>query len=250
MSDPFSLRGRMALVTGATRGLGLAIARSLGAAGAEVMLNGRDAAALAGAVAALRGESIAAASVPFDVTDESAVQAAFAGIAKLDIFVGAVGMRHRAPAAALSQEEFRRVSEVNLTASFGLARAALEKMLPQRNGRIIFVTSIAGPIARAGDAAYTAAKGGLAALTRALAVEYGAAGITVNAIAPGYFATETNRAMVEDREVQAFLARRCPLRRWGEPGEIGGAAVFLASEAASYINGHTLTVDGGLSAAF
>ena len=250
MSDAFSLRGRVALVTGATRGLGFAIARSLGAAGAEILLNGRDAPALAASVAALEAEGVIATARPFDVADEGALQAAFAGIARLDILVNAVGLRHRAPASALSVADFRRMSEINLTASFGLAKAAVHMMRPQRKGRIIFVTSIAGPIARAGDAAYTAAKGGLAALTRALAVEYGADGITVNAIAPGYFATEANRDMIADAEVQAYLARRCPLKRWGEPGEIGGAALFLASDAASYVNGHILTVDGGLSASF
>ena len=250
MSDPFSLRGRTALVTGASRGLGLAIARSLGGAGAEVILNGRDAAALATALASLRGDNIAATAVPFDVADEEALGRAFAAIARLDILVGAAGLRRRAPACALTLADFRRVNEVNLVANFGLAKAALAKMLPQRRGRIIFVTSIAGPIARGGDAAYTAAKGGLAALMRALAVEHGCDGITVNAIAPGYFATEANRDMIADPEVQAFLARRCPLKRWGEPPEIGGAALFLASDAASYVNGHVLTVDGGLSAAF
>lgn len=114
----------------------------------------------------------------------------------------------------------------------------------------MFVTSIAGPIARAGDAAYTAAKGGLAALVRALAVEYGPRGVTVNGIAPGYFRTEANAGMAEDADVAAFLAQRCPLKRWGAPEEIGGAALFLASDAASYVNGHVLTVDGGLTASF
>jgi len=123
-------------------------------------------------------------------------------------------------------------------------------MLPRRWGRLIMVTSIAGPLSRAGDAAYTASKGGLAALTRSLAAEYGPHGVTANAIAPGFFATETNAERVADPEVQAFIERRVPLRRWGRPSEIGGAAVFLASEEASYVNGHVLTVDGGMIASF
>jgi gluconate 5-dehydrogenase len=123
-------------------------------------------------------------------------------------------------------------------------------MLPRRQGRLILVTSVAGPLSRAGDAAYTASKGGLAALTRALAVEFGPEGITANAVAPGFFATETNAALVGDPAMEALLERRVPLRRWGNPAEIGGAVVFLASDAASYVNGHVLTVDGGFSSSY
>jgi gluconate 5-dehydrogenase len=250
MSDVFSLQGRVALVTGATRGLGLAIAQCLGAAGAELVVNGRDAAALEKVVAGLHADGVTATPLPFDVADAAALEAAFATLGRLDILVGTVGLRHRAAVDELSFADFGRMVAVNLTAGFDLAKAALARMVPQGRGRIILVTSIAGPIARAGDAAYTAAKGGLAALVRALAVEYGPQGITVNGIAPGFFATEANRAMIADAEVREFLTRRCPLRRWGEPAEIGGAALFLASDAASYVNGHILTVDGGLSASF
>lgn len=250
MQNPFALDGRVALVTGAGRGLGFEIARSLGHAGASVLLNGRDAATLAAAAARLQAEGIAASALPFDIADAAAMAVAFAGIARLDILVGAAGPRRRAAIADLSPDDVRAMLEVGVTANFALAKAALALMLPRGAGRIVFVTSIAGPIARAGDAAYTAAKGGLAALVRALAVECGADGVTVNGIAPGYFRTEANAAMAEDTDVAAWLARRCPLGRWGEPAEIGGAAVFLASDAASYVNGHVLTVDGGLSASF
>ncbi len=251
---PFSLDGKLALVTGAARGLGFVMAASLARARATVLLNGRDEARLAPAVEALRGEGLAVAPIVFDVADEAAVAAAFAAIerrdGRLDILVSNVGLRDRRPIGELSLGDMRRMLEVNLTAPFGLAKRAAALMLPRRWGRLILVTSIAGPLSRAGDAAYTAAKGGLAALTRSLAVEYGPHGITTNAIAPGFFATETNADRVADAEVRTFIERRVPLRRWGRPAEIGGAAVFLASEEASYVNGHVLTVDGGMSVSF
>jgi len=253
MAD-FSLDGRIALVTGAARGLGFEIGKALGRAGASVLLNGRDAATLGNAAARFQANGIAAQPLPFDIADPAGTAAAFARIARerggLDILVGAAGMRRRASVEALSPDDLRAMLEIGVTANFALAKAALGLMLPRGRGRMLFVTSIAGPIARAGDAAYTAAKGGLAALVKALAVEYGPRGITVNGIAPGFFATEANAAMAQDPEVAAYLARRCPLGRWGEPAEIAGAALFLASDAASYVNGQVLTVDGGLTAAF
>ncbi|MGO8916731.1 MAG: SDR family oxidoreductase, partial [Stellaceae bacterium] len=169
---------------------------------------------------------------------------------RLDILVSNVGLRNRRFIDQLSLDDMREMLEVNLAAPFGLAKAAAALMLPRRWGRIIMVTSVAGPLSRAGDAAYTAAKGGLAALTRALAAEYGPHGITANAIAPGFFATETNAERVADPKFLAFVELRVPLRRWGQPQEIGGAAVFLASNEASYVNGHVLTVDGGFSSSF
>jgi gluconate 5-dehydrogenase len=254
-APPFSLRGRVALVTGATRGLGLAMATGLARAGAHVLVNGREAARLDPVVADLRAQGFEAAPLAFDVADEAATAAAFAAIArdhgKLDILVSNVGMRNRRPIGELTRADMRQMLETNLTGAFGLAKAAAELMLPHGFGRLIMVTSVAGPLSRAGDAAYTASKGGLAALTRALAAEYGPHGITSNAIAPGFFATETNAHLVRDSAVQAFLERRVPLRRWGDPAaEIGGAAVFLASDEAAYVNGHVLTVDGGFSSSY
>ncbi|HTS93049.1 MAG TPA: SDR family oxidoreductase [Stellaceae bacterium] len=250
----FDLGGRTALVTGGGQGLGFEIASALAEAGAHAILNGRDLPRLEAAAARILGAGGKASALAFDVADAAAGTAAFERIADefgaLDILVSNVGVRHRLPLREIEPEDFRRVLEVNLTAAFQLAREAVAAMARRGRGRIIFVTSIAGPLGRANDAAYIAAKGGLAAFARALAVEFGPQGITTNAIAPGYFATETNSAMVADPAVEEFVRRRIPLRRWGEPREIAGAAVFLASDAASYINGHVLTVDGGLSASF
>lgn len=250
----FDLSGKTALVTGGGQGLGFEIAAALAEAGARVILNGRDRARLESAAGRIKQAGGEASILVFDIAKAEAGAAAFRRIAEdfeaLDILVSNVGIRHRLPLREITPEDFRRVLDVNLTAAFQLAREAVAMMVPRGQGRIVFVTSIAGPLGRANDAAYIAAKGGLAAFARALAVEFGPHGITTNAIAPGYFATETNAGMVADPKVEEFVKRRIPLQRWGTPREIAGAAVFLASDAASYVNGHVLTVDGGLSAAF
>ena len=253
-AHPFSLSGQVALVTGATRGLGFEIAKALGAAGAQIVLNGRRTEALEAAVATIRESGGDAHASVFDITDTEAVTRAVARIVerhgRLDVLVNNVGQRDRRELFAFSLAEVRRLLEVDLIAPFHLSRLAAQAMMPRKSGRILNVTSIAGPIARAGDAPYTAAKGGLEALTRALAAELGGHGITVNAVAPGYFATQANAAMVADQGVQRWLEQRTSLQRWGQPHEFAGAVVFLASTAAAYVTGQVLAVDGGYLAHF
>ena len=238
-----SLEGRIALVTGAARGLGFAIAQRLVRAGASVWLNGRDRAALGDAADRIGGD---ARVLAFDIGDDDATAAAFETLAEdgLDILVNNVGQRDRRSLAQLRREDMAALLATNLVAPFDLARRAVPLMEARGYGRIVNITSIAAEIAR-GDILYTASKGGLAALTRAFAAELGGTGITVNAVAPGYFATEANEEMSTDPGIAQHLERRTSLGRWGDPGEIGGAVAFLASPEASYITGHTLAVDGG-----
>ena len=238
-----SLAGRIALVTGASRGLGFEIARRIAEQGARVWLNGRGASAVEAAAERIGPN---ARALPFDIGDDQASAAAFARLAEdgLDILVNNVGQRDRRPLGQLRRADMAAMLSTNLVAPFDLARRAAPLMQAREYGRIINITSIAADIAR-GDVLYTASKGGLAALTRALAAELGATGITVNAVAPGYFATEANGEMTADPEIARHLARRTSLGRWGEPSEIAGAVAFLAAPEASYITGHTLAVDGG-----
>jgi gluconate 5-dehydrogenase len=250
--DLFSLAGRVALVTGASRGLGRAMAEAMAWAGAHVVLGGRDEAALAASVLALTDAGLQAEAARFEVTDEDAARTAIEAIVarhgRLDVFVGNAGIQHRSKLVDFATADWMRVLQTNLTAQFVMAREAARSMLAHKYGRIIFTSSMMGPrISRPSISAYCAAKGGVDALTRALAVELGPHGITCNAIAPGYFATEMNQPLVADAAFSEMVRGRTPLGRWAEPREIGGVAVFLASDAASYVNGHTLYVDGGLT---
>jgi len=245
----FSLAGKVALVTGAGRGLGFEIAKALAGAGAHVVVNGRDQGRLDGAIAAIREAGGTASAAAFDIADAAALRAALSAVEarlqRLDIVVGNVGQRDRRRLAECGDDDIRGLIEVDLVSSLILAREAAQRMLTRGEGRLIFMTSIASIMSSGRDAAYAAAQAGLEGLVHALAVEYGAHGITANGISPGFFATETNAALANDPTRSAYFERRTPLRRWGRPEEIGGAAVFLASPAASFVNGHILVVDGG-----
>lgn len=252
-NDPFSLRGQVALVTGASRGLGFEMARALATQGATVWLGGRNLDALHAAAKAIQDHGLdlggSVHPLPADLTNTELSTAALASLlersGRLDILINNAGQRHRAPLEQLPPSALREMLETNLIAPWHLCREAARPMRAQKGGCIINVTSIAGPIARAGDAAYTTSKGALDAMTRALAAEMGPDGIRVNAIAPGFFATEANAGMVTDPQIGSWLSQRTSLGRWGQPSEVAGAAVFLASAAATYITGQTLAVDGG-----
>ncbi|MCB9945578.1 MAG: SDR family oxidoreductase [Geminicoccaceae bacterium] len=251
MSNMFSLDGRVALVTGASRGLGFAMAAALAAQGAHVVLNGRTSSSLEEAAARIRDKGGRAGTCAFDVAERGAprkgIESIVAEHGQLDILVSNAGIQHRVPVTEWQDEDFERVLATNLSACFSLAREAARVMLPRRYGRIIQTGSITAITARPTVHAYIAAKAGLHGLTRSLAAELAKDGITVNAIAPGYFGTEMNTALLDDQTFTNWVERRTPAGRWAKPEELGGAAVFLASDAAAYVNGHTLVVDGGMS---
>jgi gluconate 5-dehydrogenase len=249
----FDLTKKVALITGASRGLGWAMAESLAKQGAHVVLNARDPAALDARVAELQRQGLSGEAAAFDVNDAAAAGACVAGIAarhgRFDILVANAGINHRAPIGEFSQAEFERVIGTNLTAVWVLCKAAAKEMVPRRAGRIIVTGSISAINARPTISAYVASKGAVHALTKQLAVELAPSHVTVNCIAPGFFATEMNAPLLANQAFTDWISQRTPAGRWGQLHEIGPAAVFLASDEASYVTGLVMTVDGGFTAA-
>jgi gluconate 5-dehydrogenase len=252
LSSLFDLTGRTALVTGSSKGIGLALAQALAAAGARVVLNARDQARLLETRDVLRAAGHAAEAAAFDVTDADAVEAAVAGIeadiGAIDILVNNAGMQHRGPFHEFPVDAWRRLSATNVDSVFLVGRAVAQRMVARRRGKIVNVCSVQSELARPGIAPYTATKGAVKMLTKGMAVDLGPFGIQVNGLGPGYFKTELTQALVADAEFSAWLSKRTPAGRWGEVQELAGAAVFLASDASSFVNGHILYVDGGITA--
>jgi len=252
-AHPFDLSGRIALVTGAYRGLGFAIAKGLAQAGATVVLNGRKQEALAAAAKTLTDAGLAASISVFDVAVGDAVRAGIAAIerahGRLDILVNNAGIQRRNPMVDFRQQDWDDIIATNLTAPFLVSQAALPGMIARRSGKIIHIASLMSELGRPTVVPYTAAKGGVRQLTRGMAVELAPHNIQVNAIAPGYFATEMNRALIDNVEFNAWVCKRTPAGRWGDPPEIAGLAVFLASSAADYVTGQIIMIDGGMSVA-
>jgi len=248
----FDLTGRRALVTGSSQGIGHALACGLGRAGASLVLNGRDEGRLASAVEAVRGEGIEAEGRAFDVTDSGAVSAAVdaieAEIGSIDVLVNNAGIQRRVPLHEADDATWSEVIRTNLDGVFHVARAVARHMIPRGRGKIVNICSLMSEVGRPTVGPYTAAKGAVKMLTRGMCADWAAHGIQANGIGPGYFATELNRALIENEAFDTWLRGRTPAGRWGEVEELVGAAVFLSSDASSFVNGQIIYVDGGILA--
>jgi len=248
----FRLDGRLALVTGSSAGIGLALARGLGQAGAPLVLNGRDAAKLADAAAALRAQGLTVHQRAFDVTDAAACEAAIAAIeaeiGAIEILVNNAGVQRRGAFHEFAAEDWQTIMRTNVDSLFYVGQAVARRMVPRGRGRIINIASVQAELGRPGIAPYAASKGAVKMLTKGMAIDLGPHGINVNGLGPGYFKTELTQKLVDDLAFTSWLVNRTPSRRWGEVDELAPAAVFLASDASRFVNGHILYVDGGVTA--
>lgn len=248
----FDLNGKTALITGSSLGIGQALAKGLSEAGARIVLNARNADRLEEAAEKLRATGAQVDTLVFDVTDASAVRASVdvyeAEHGQIDILVNNAGMQHRAPLEDFEIEDFDRLMRTNLNSAFYVGQAVARHMIKRGAGRIINIASVQSKLARPAIAPYTASKGAIVNLTKGMATDWARHGLNINAIAPGYFDTPLNAALVADETFSAWLANRTPQQRWGKVEELVGAAIFLSAPASSFVNGHTLFVDGGITA--
>lgn len=250
--NPFDLSGKRALVTGSSRGLGLAMARALANAGASVVLNARDNVALGAAAQDIAASGATVHAIAFDVTSRDSIDGAVSyienEIGPIDILVNNAGMQFRSSLEAFPPEKFDQVIATNLTSVFNVSQPVARHMISRGTGKIINICSLLSELSRPSVAPYAATKAAVANITRGMAVDWARHGLNVNGIAPGYFATELNDALLKDDKFNAWIESRTPMGRWGQPEELGGAVVFLASDAARFVNGHILYVDGAFTA--
>ena len=248
----FDLTGKSALITGSGRGIGFTLAKGLAQAGCSVFLNDIEESRLNSAVESLKKDGLTANGFGFDVRDEEGVRQSVASIEKefgpIDILINNAGIQIRGPLHEFSLKDWQKVIDINLTGVFIMAKAVVGGMIERESGKIINICSIQSELARPSIAPYTASKGGVRNLTRGMATDWGKYNIQVNGIAPGYFKSVMTKALYEDEAFDSWLCSRVPANRWGELDELIGAAVFLASKASDYVNGHLIYVDGGMRA--
>jgi gluconate 5-dehydrogenase len=250
--NPFSLDNKTAMVTGSSKGIGKALAKALAQAGAQVILNGRDVKVLQGTYDEFKALGLKVHMSAFDVTDENAVNAAVDTFEKtfgaIDILVNNSGIQIRSPLENYATADWNKLMATNLSSVFFVSRAVVQHMIPRKAGKIINVVSVNAEHARYGIAPYSASKGAIKMLTKGMCVDWAKHGIQINGLGPGYFETEMTAPLVADKDFTAWVEKRVPTGRWGKVEELGGAAVFLASNASNFVNGHTLYVDGGITA--
>ncbi|UXN64943.1 SDR family oxidoreductase [Phyllobacterium sp. A18/5-2] len=253
MSYPlFSLDGRLALITGSSQGIGLALAEGLAAHGAAVVINGRDRAKVDIATAKLTSSGYRAHASYFDVTDLAAVKQAIerieSDIGAIDILINNAGMQFRAPLEDFPEDKWLQLLQTNVSSVFYTGQSVAQYMIRRRRGKIINIASVQSELARPSIAPYTATKGAVRNLTRGMCADWAKYGLQINAIAPGYFKTPLNQALIDNPDFSSWLEKRTPAGRWGNVEELVGAAIFLASDASSFVNGQVIHIDGGITA--
>jgi len=251
LENLFGLKGKTALITGSSQGIGLAVAHALASAGARIVLNGRDEQRLSDAAAAMSDQGFDVSQSRFDVTQRGQVVAAVdqvvEDLGQIDILVNNAGMQHRTPLEDFAEERWRALLATNLDSVFFVGQAVAKHMIQNGGGKIINVCSVQSEMGRPGIAPYSASKGAVKMLTKGMCIDWGKYNIQVNGLGPGYFKTKLNEALVEDADFSQWLTNRTPAGRWGDIDELSGAAVFLASPASNFVTGHILYVDGGVT---